>query len=34
MVLAAYGWPADQSDEDLLQRLLELNLARVGRLAP
>ena len=29
-VLAAYGWPADLSDEELLRRLLELNLARTG----
>lgn len=27
-VAAAYGWPADISDEDALARLLELNLAR------
>jgi hypothetical protein len=27
-VLAAYGWPADLSDEDLLERLLALNLER------
>jgi len=25
-VLAAYGWPDDLSDEETLQRLLELNL--------
>ncbi|MGR0185420.1 class I SAM-dependent DNA methyltransferase [Azospirillum aestuarii] len=27
-VAAAYGWPADLSDEDVLSRLLALNLAR------
>jgi type II restriction/modification system DNA methylase subunit YeeA len=27
-VAAAYGWPADISDEDVLARLLELNLSR------
>jgi len=27
-VAAAYGWPADLSDDDILKRLLELNLAR------
>jgi hypothetical protein len=27
-VLAAYGWPADLSDDDLLARLLALNLRR------
>ncbi len=29
-VLAAYGWPADLSDEEVLARLLALNLARAG----
>lgn len=29
-VLAAYGWPADISDDDLLAKLLELNLSRAG----
>ena len=29
-VLAAYGWPADISDDDLLAKLLELNLSRGG----
>jgi len=29
-VLAAYGWPADTSDDDLLAKLLELNLSRGG----
>jgi hypothetical protein len=28
---AAYGWPVDLSDDDLLARLLELNLARAAR---
>ena len=27
---AAYGWPADLSDEQLLERLLALNLARAA----
>jgi hypothetical protein len=27
-VAAAYGWPADLSDEQLLERLLHLNLER------
>ncbi len=30
-VFAAYGWPVDLSDDDLLARLLELNLARADR---
>jgi hypothetical protein len=29
-VSAAYGWPSDISDEDALDRLLQLNLARSG----
>ena len=29
-VAAAYGWPADISEEDALARLLELNLGRAG----
>ena len=29
-VAAAYGWPADISEEDALVKLLELNLARAG----
>jgi hypothetical protein len=29
-VLAAYGWPPDLSDDDLLVRLLALNLARAA----
>jgi hypothetical protein len=27
-VAAAYGWPADLPDDDVLSRLLELNLSR------
>ena len=27
-VAAAYGWPADLSDDQILKRLLELNLFR------
>jgi hypothetical protein len=27
-VAAAYGWPADMSDEQILERLLALNLER------
>ena len=30
LVLAAYGWPADLGDEDLLARLLALNLERAA----
>ena len=29
-VAAAYGWPADISEEDALAKLLELNFARTG----
>jgi hypothetical protein len=29
-VLDAYGWPHDISDEEILERLLALNLARAG----
>ncbi len=29
-VLAAYGWPEDIEEDDLLARLLALNLARAG----
>ena len=29
-VLAAYGWPADLADEELLARLLALNSERAG----
>lgn len=32
-VLAAYGWHADISDDDLLGKLLELNLSRGGAAA-
>ncbi len=31
-VFAAYGWPHDLADEEILERLLTLNLARSGRL--
>jgi len=30
-VFAAYGWPADLSDDELLVWLLALNLARAGK---
>jgi hypothetical protein len=30
-VFAAYGWPSDLPDDDLLGRLLALNLERAGR---
>jgi hypothetical protein len=33
-VAAAYGWPADLSDDALLARLLDLNLSRAGAAAP
>jgi len=29
-VFAAYGWPPDLSDDELLPRLLDLNLARAA----
>jgi hypothetical protein len=29
-VAAAYGWPADLSDDEILKRLFELNQARAG----
>jgi hypothetical protein len=29
-VFAAYGWPVDTSDDDLLARLLALNLTRAA----
>ena len=32
-VAAAYGWPADLSDDEILARLFELNQARAGRAA-
>jgi hypothetical protein len=28
VVFAAYGWPSDLSDEEILERLLALNLER------
>ena len=33
-VFAAYGWPVDLSDDDLLARLLELNLSRAAATGP
>ena len=33
-VAAAYGWPADISEDEALGRLLELNLARAGASQP
>jgi hypothetical protein len=30
-VAAAYGWPADLSDDEILKRLLDLNLARSAK---
>ncbi len=30
-VFAAYGWPATVSDDELLGKLLELNLGRAGK---
>ena len=30
-VCAAYGWPADLSDDEILARLLALNLARAAQ---
>lgn len=33
-VFAAYGWPSDLSDEDILAKLLELNLARAKPTKP
>ncbi len=30
-VFAAYGWPSDLSDDEILARLLALNLARAGK---
>ena len=29
-VFAAYGWPNDLTDEQLLEKLLKLNLERAG----
>jgi len=31
---AAYGWPADIADEDILKNLLALNLERAGSSSP
>lgn len=31
--VAAYGWPADISEDEALAKLLELNLARAGAAA-
>ncbi len=33
-VFAAYGWPHDLSDEEILARLLALNLERAGTGSP
>jgi type II restriction/modification system DNA methylase subunit YeeA len=33
-VFAAYGWSPDLTDDDLLAKLLELNLSRAGQAAP
>ncbi len=33
-VLDAYGWPHDLADEEILGRLLALNLERAGTLDP
>jgi len=33
-VLDAYGWPRDLGDEEILGRLLALNLERAGATAP
>jgi hypothetical protein len=30
-VFAAYGWPKDLTDEEILARLLALNLERAGK---
>ena len=30
-VLAAYGWPKDLTDDEILTRLLALNLERAGK---
>jgi hypothetical protein len=30
-VFAAYGWPGDLEDEQILERLLALNLERAGQ---
>jgi hypothetical protein len=33
-VFVAYGWPADLSDEEILARLLQLNLERAAGSSP
>lgn len=33
-VFAAYGWPATLTDDELLARMLELNLAQSGSVRP
>ena len=33
-VLEAYGWPADLSDTDVLERLLNMNLLLAGPVVP
>ncbi|MCU0704894.1 MAG: hypothetical protein MUF18_13025 [Fimbriiglobus sp.] len=33
-VLASYGWPVGISDDELLAKLLELNLSHAGTAAP
>lgn len=33
-MLDAYGWPRDLGDEDILAKLLALNLERAGVLDP
>jgi hypothetical protein len=33
-VFAAYGWPADLTDEGILEKLLALNLERAGAVFP
>ena len=33
-VAAAYGWPADLPEQEILARLLALNLARAGTSRP
>ena len=29
-IFSAYGWPSDLSDEEILEKLLALNLERAG----
>jgi hypothetical protein len=33
-VFAAYGWPAGLTDEQILEKLLALNLERAGAVSP